>query len=298
MTPYKQPNKTAAYLLFELAISLMVLMVLMQFLLPLLATARQQTSIKINMLDQLELKAAVMDHFQAQLSPIFRKACANGVNINIEIGPAEGVLPERINSKTLLAQSDWLLASQNGLCSTPLVMSSLTPSLALTCDWDAGDEVIFSSCDASAVGVVNEVSSSSTSLRFSGGELIGLSGVLLSQHPYIWYLAKGKSDNAFWRTPALSGNSLELWDGINYMSIYPLLDLDANGTLDNLTKEYGTYPLAQIKGLWFEMIVKQSACEMDISSSPQGVLTQYTNHRGLDWFYQQGCEFPLSFVVN
>ena len=65
MTPYKSPNKTAAYLLFELAISLMVLMVLMQFLLPLLATARQQTSTKINMLDQLELKAAVMDHFQA-----------------------------------------------------------------------------------------------------------------------------------------------------------------------------------------------------------------------------------------
>ncbi|OUR64027.1 hypothetical protein A9Q77_12215 [Marinomonas sp. 42_23_T18] len=294
MRYFSSPKKRSAYLLFELAISLLVLMVLMQFLFPLLANARHQSSDKIRLLDRLELKAAVMDHFQSQLAPLFFKACGNGNSDYIEIGRAIDNLPERISHKALLEGSDWLNASQNAQCNYPLTMTSLTPTLAYSCDWDVGDIVVFSSCNISAKGLITQVKSASTDFSFSNAALLGASGIVLSQQGFIWYLADGKSDDAFWRTPSLSGNSLELWSGITKLSIYPLLDLDDNGALDTLVSEYGVYQVSQLKGLWLELLVKQMPCRHQDTVS----MEEYLNHRGDIWLYNARCEFPVSFVVN
>lgn len=294
MSRFAPSSRCAAYLLFELAISMMVLMILMQLLFPLLSHARNQSLDKIRLLDRLELSSALEDHFQSQLSPLFGKACGNGIGNFIEIGSAEASLPERIGRKTLLAGSDWLLASQNAQCSYPLKMTSLTPVLAYACDWDVGDRVVFSNCHTSANGLITQITSASTGFSFSDAELLGESGILVSQRGFIWYLAKGKNDNAFWRTPSLKGNSLELWSGINKLSIYPLLDLDGSGALDALANEYGLYPLSQLKGLWVELMVRQVPC----SYQKEGQTEEYFNHRGDVWQYNARCEYPLSFVID
>jgi len=294
MKAFTSPKKQSAYLLFELAISMMVLMVLMQFLFPLLANARHQSSDKIRLLDRLELKAAVIDHFQSQFAPLFFKACGNAKGDFLEIGHAADSLPERIDHKTLLEGTDWLNASQNAQCSYPLTIVDLTPKLAYSCDWSVGEAVIFSNCNVSAKGLVTQVKSASTDLSFSSTELLGESGMVLSQQGFIWYLADGKSDDAFWRTPSLSGNSLELWSGVSKLSIYPLLDLDDNGALDTLVSEYGIFQVSQLKGLWLELVVKQMPCR----HQDEVLMEEYLNHRGDIWLYNARCEFPLSFVVN
>lgn len=294
MRCFTPPSKHAAYLLFELAISMMVLMVLMQFLFPLLANARQQSLDKTRLLDRLELSSALVDHFQSQLSPLFWKACGNGVGDHIEIGNADANVPERIEHKALLVGNDWLYANQNAQCSYPLKMTSLTPELPYACDWDAGDSVVFSSCRSSDKGLITQTTTTSTRFSFSNTELLDESGILLSQQGFVWYLAEGKSDDAFWRTPSLSGNSLELWSGINKLSIYPLLDLDANGALDTLDHEYGVFPLSQLKGLWIELMVKQAPCRYQ----DEALTDEYLNHRGDVWQYNSRCEYPLSFVVD
>ena len=294
MRVFHSLHKKQGFLLLELLISLLVLMVLMQLLLPLLINARNQALNKTRLLDQEVLKSALVDHFQSQLSPIFWRGCDNASVFEFEIGPWDAVLPARISHKTLVEKSDWLTASLKAVCSYPIEMTSLTPSVAFSCDWDAGDEVIFSSCEGASVGVINEVSSNATEFSFGDDELLNQSGFVYSVSGFSWYLAPGKSDLAFWRTPSLSGNSLELWDGIQIMSIYPLLDEDLNGTWDALDTRYGRYSTTQLKGLWFELLVSQGDC----NQQAQSIQADYVNQRGVTWSYHPRCEFVISFVVN
>ena len=290
---YYSPTKSlTGYLLFELAVSLVVLMVLMQVLLPMLANVRDQSVQKTRLLARTELKQAVIDHFQSQLAPLFWRACQNANGLNIEIGRSDQVLPERINNKSLLAQSDWLNAPLLGRCSSPFEMTSLQPATSYACDWP--DEVVCSSCETSDLGVVMLANDKGAEFAFNNDEIIGQSGFILSKQRFIWYLAKGKVDNAFWHTPELGGNSLELWSGIHNISIYPLLDLDDNGSFDTLGGDYGSYPISRLKGLWLEMRVRQSGCDVEHFQSN----AEFVNHRGDVWQYQPRCEFILSFVVS
>ncbi|EAQ65415.1 hypothetical protein MED121_22127 [Marinomonas sp. MED121] len=294
MRPFPVLKNYHGYLMFELAISLTVLMVLMQFLLPLVSHVRDQASTKERLLQRVRLTNAVMDHFQSQLAPIFFKGCGKGESLTIEIGSATGTLPDRISSKDLMAQSDWLVASHNGVCSYPMSFNTLSPTLAYVCDWDEGERVTFSSCYGEASGVINEVNTKDTLLHFSDGALLGESGILLSEQGFIWYVAQGMDAAAFWRTPSESGNSLELWSGISKLAVYPLLDTDQSGRLDQLKSDYGLYPLNQIKGVWLELMVIQANCDVNTSNNE----AIYTSHRGEVWRYNPSCEFPLSFIVS
>lgn len=292
MKHYVSPNKSLAYLLFELVVSLAVLMILMQLLVPVLANVRNQSLRKTQLLEQFELKAAVIDHFQSQLAPIFWQACGRGNGFVLEIGSSSIDLPDRINNKALLAQSDWLLASHIGRCNYPIEMLSLAPSIAYACDWS--DDVIFSSCSMSDLGLVKEQDDMRTDFTFNNVALLGKTGFVLSKEPFIWYLAPGKVDNAFWRTPELSGNSLELWSGIKKMSFSPLLDTNNDGAFDTVTSAYGSYQVSQLKGLLLELLVTQDTC-VQYKDEPE---KEFVNQRGDIWRYSARCEFILSFVVS
>ena len=292
MKPQLSASTFAGYLMFELAVSMLVLMVLMQLLLPVLASVRQQANTKGRLLSRIELEAAVMDHFQSQLAPMFWRGCGNASGLTFTIGAAKQTLPERIDNKAVIAQSDWLSAAHLGVCAYPIQVTSLSETIPYTCEWT--DEVIFSNCDISSQGVVEQVGSSRTDLTFYDSEVLGRSGLVLSKQTFIWYLAPGKLEDAFWHTPGESGNSLELWSGIRHMSFYPLLDSDSDGTFDTMTVEYGTYPASQLKGLWVELAVAEKVCSQEEKSIEQ----EFVNYRGEVWHFYPKCEFIIRFVVS
>lgn len=292
MKPQLFVSSLAGYLMFELAVSMLVLMVLMQLLLPILASVRQQADTKGRLLSRVELEVAVMDHFQSQLAPIFWRGCGNAANLTFTVGTASQILPERIDNKAVLAQSDWLRAPHLGACTYPIKITDLSETIPYSCEW--ADEIVFSNCDISSQGAVEEVGSSSMDLVFYDSEILGKSGFVLSKQTFIWYLSPGKLEDAFWHTPEEAGNSLELWSGIRHMSFYPLLDKDSNGTFDTMTIEYGTYPISQLKGLWIELVVKEKAC----SQAEKKVEQEFINYRGESWRFHPKCEFVIRFVVS
>ncbi|KZM41485.1 hypothetical protein OA92_13855 [Marinomonas sp. SBI22] len=292
MKPLISANAFAGYLMFELAVSFAVLLILMQLLLPVLSNVRQQTNTKLRLLSRIELEAAVIDHFQSQLAPMFWRACGNASDLTFTIGAADQTLPERIDNKSVLAQSDWLNATHIGTCAYPVEVSNLSQTINYGCEW--ADEIIFSNCDMSSQGVVERVGDISTDVKFYDSDVIGRSGFVLSKQAFIWYLAPGKLEDAFWHTPEASGNSLELWSGVRYLSFYPLLDIDSDGTFDTMTTNYGTYFVSQLKGLWIELIVKEKTC----TQAEKEIEQEFMNYRGEVWRFFPKCEFIIRFVVS
>jgi len=308
-------SKHNGYLMVELLVSLVIVLVLMQFLLPLLNNSRNQMLSKMRVMDRIELKEAIVDHFQSQLAPILWRACGvastgnaieNSVDNSemkntmlVQIGNSAGVLPERLINKNIAQSTDWLMATQRGICRYSTRLSSLALTLPYSCSWDAGDEIVFEQCGGFSYGIVEKVTTTESHVKFSDESLLkegnesDENGVVVGHNPYIWYLNKKERYTGFWRTPQISGNSLELWSGIEKLAIYPLLDIDLDGAFDTLATEYKMYSLAQLKGFWLELIVNDMRCN---STSVHD--SNYQNHRGVSWSYNTDCAFPLQFMVS
>lgn len=300
---HKDKVNPKGFLMIELLVSLAVLMLLMSLLLPMVKSNRDQLDSKTEVIERIALKEAVVDHFQAQLSSILWRACANPTDKDIdelvqqgagwiEIGTNTSELPERLTTKDLPNSTDWLQAYQRGICRYSIRIDALSEELPYTCSWDEGDEVLFEYCDDMALGMVENVSSTKTDVTFYDDAIVGEMGTILSHDPYIWYLNDRSTYTAFWRTPQVTGNSLELWAGVEKLAIYPLLDTNSDGRMDTLSADYGAYALWQVKGFWLEVVVTDNSCDDEQTDS------SYNTHRGETWSYASDCSFPLQLVVN
>lgn len=279
----------------SLIIELLVVCSLVALLLPFLVVAllrMQERHLLIKTYqDQQVIKAAIDAHFQAQWSRLRPASCLidESLFLIIESGMSP---PLRLATRTIDKESDWLRAVDYGLCRGTVRVNGNPLDTSLSCHWKAGDSVRFSSCESYFPGQILSVSAQHSRIELIGGELvedaIGQSGIIESQDEFYWYISEGKGgQNAFWRTPRESGNSLELWSGIERLSVFPLLDDNLDGRVDALDTGYGQFSLAKVRGLWVEYQYRLHDCKSERDTQ---LAQDYRSMRGETWRYFSPCQ--------
>ncbi|KZN14724.1 hypothetical protein [Marinomonas sp. TW1] len=274
-------------ILFELLIACAVLGLCLPFMMNALRD-RQAEQWKHQAYQQGQtLQSAIDAHFRSQWQRLLPAQCHQHSAMSLTIESAANS-PARLSARSLVSGSDWLLARDHGLCRGAIEVTENPLTVALDCHWKVGDQARFSSCDGSVLGHVVGISSQGAQVAFSTDDVLGLSGVIASEDGFYWYLAEGKTgQGALWRSPEVSGNALELWDGIERLSIFPLLDQDQNGFVDTLDTRYGHYDLQHVRALWVEYQYRLGDCHPDLA---EAVPQAYLSMRGEEWQYHRPCQ--------
>lgn len=277
----------------SILVEVLVVCVLIAIFLPLLVVVLSRLQDRHLLIqtyqDQFELKAAIEAHFQAQWARLVPANCSPDDQVFLTI--ESGMLPPiRLASRKVSPSSDWVKGTDYGLCRRSLSVQNNPQEVLLACHWREGDQVGFSSCDGQFVGQVSYVNSRGTKskIAFDDESVIGQSGVIESKDAFFWYLSPGKDgSDAFWRTPAESGNSLELFNGIERFAVYPLLDKSSNGLMDALDTRYGHFTLKEIRGIWVEYQYRLSDCR---AREVAPLMQIYVSMRGENWSYFPPCQ--------
>ena len=294
-------GQQGGWVMAELMLAIAIVMLLSASLLPILLQTQQSQQQQMTYLQSQTWVASFKDHLTAQWQRLVWQGCSLASNQMLSFGNMQRIKPTRITSKKVVAASDWLQATDLGYCRTSQTLSP-TISFNSRCQWREGQAVRFSQCQNQYMGTV--ISSNKdqqtielalpSSLTFPLADTAEKTGILLSEEPYIWYLATGKSGQAaFWRTPMLSGNSLELWNGVQQIALYPLLDTDQDGKLDQLSTQYGDYSIAAVKAIWVEVMVSLDGCQSPTDVEPY----EYLTFRGDVWPYFPPCHYISDFLV-
>lgn len=286
--------KIQGSLLLELLVACALISLFLPFLVSAIARLQERHLLAQTYQDQHEIKAAIDAHFQSQWSRLVPANCRLNDTLFLTIQSGESP-PVRLASRTVSEASDWIQGTDYGLCRSAMTVSSNPFETNLSCHWKAGDRATFSSCALSNIGQVLSVSSHSSKIALTDDLAIGQSGILESQDGFYWYVSPGKKgSNAFWRTPEESGNSLELLNGIERLSVFPLLDDDDNGLVDSIDTRYGQYSLKKLRALWVEYQYHLTDCKLD---RPNGFAQEYHSMRGGDWHYLAPCQGIGNHIV-
>jgi len=275
----------------SLLIELLVVIVLVSLFLPFLVTAlsrlQERHLLAQTYQDQHKLKAAIDAHFKAQWARLVPANCNDDADLSLTIQPGSSK-PDRLSSRTVMEGSDWLRGVDYGSCRTSITVLENPFETPLNCHWKAGDSMTFSNCSVNYSGQVLSVTSNKSTMQLDDDFILGQSGIIESQDGFYWYLSPGKDGwTAFWRTPEESGNSLELWNGVERFAVFPLLDEDGNGLVETLDARYGDYVLKSVRGLWVEYQYRLSNCK---SSSGVRLNQDYVSMRGDTWHYVAPCQ--------
>jgi len=274
-------------LLIEMLVVCTLISLFLPFLINALARLQERHLLAQTYQDQHQIKAAINAHFQAQWARLVPANCALDDALFVTIQSGE-LPPLRLASRTVSSGADWLKGTDYGLCRSAVTVSSNPFETTLSCHWKAGDKATFSSCDTYFSGQVVSVSSRKSTIKLTDDLAIGQSGVIESQDGFYWYVSPGKDGgDAFWRTPEESGNSLELLNGIERLSVFPLLDENGNGLVDSLDTRYGQFALKKLRGLWVEYQYRLSDCK---SNRQKAFLQDYHSMREGIWHYSSPCQ--------
>lgn len=293
----------------SLMLEVMVACALMAIILPLIGPAvwrlQERHRLAVTYLSQQTFHSALKSQFVAHWSRLRPAGCSVNDDVYLTIGRGTQE-PSRLVRRDVEERSDWLEATDYGACrlSVGPLTNPLNISNAPACDLSIGDLLTVSTCLGHADAQVIRTSRDQTRLQlssfvFSNKErqtdgskkalsLLGQSGILESQEPFYWYVGQGKNGQpSFWRTPGMSGNSLELWSGLKRMAIFPLLDEDQDGVADTIDKHYGDYALSHTLGLWVEYLYQLPDCDLSERLQIEKV---YHSMRGNVWHYQSPCQ--------
>ncbi len=281
-------------LLIELLLVVLLLSLFFPFLVSALSSLQERHLLAQTYQEQQVFKAAIDAHFQSQWARLLPANCAEDSTLSLTIESGANK-PDRLSSRTVLTESDWLQGKDYGSCRIGVTVTENPFVTELDCHWKSGDSASFSSCQAYVSAQVIGLSGSKSTIQLDDDSALGVSGMLESQDGFFWYLSPGKDgDSAFWRTPEESGNSLELFNGIERLAVFPLLDQDNNGTLDAISTAYGDYALRDIRGLWVEYQYRLSNCKAQSSQMDQA----YVSMRGDTWHYATPCQSIGNSIIR
>jgi len=292
---YGSRSRAQGSLLMELLVVCLLISLFLPFLVRTISRLQDRHLLAQTYQDQRTFKAAIDAHFQSQWARLIPASCTDDASLSLTIQSGASV-PNRLSSRIVSVDSDWLKGVDYGSCRIGMTVASNPFDVTLDCHWKNGDRAVFSSCDAYSMGQVTALSGNKRTIQLDNANVIGLSGMLESEDGFYWYLSPGKNGGtAFWRTPEESGNSLELLNGIERLSIFPLLDSDDNGSVDTLETSYGDFSLKQIRGLWIEYQYRLDDCK-----SERGIeLDQsYESMRGDTWHYSTPCQSVGNQIIS
>lgn len=282
-----QRHSIKGSLLIELLVVCGLIALFLPFLVMAMARMQERHLLAHTYQDQHTIKAAIDAHIKAQWERLLPVGCVidESLFLTIESGVSP---PIRLATRHIHKDSDWVKGVDYGLCRSSVTVRTNPLETAMTCHWKAGDSAIFSSCESHYKGHIFSESRSKSLIQLDSDLAIGQSGIIQSEEGFYWYLSEGKDGwNALWRTPEGSGNSLELWNGIERLAIFPMLDNNQDGFVDTLDTQYGRFPLAKLRGLWVEYQYRLSHCKID---RDVGFQTEYHSMRGETWHYDSPCQ--------
>lgn len=274
-------------LLIELLVVCGLIALFLPFLVMAIARMQERHLLAQTYQDQHTIKAAIDAHLKAQWARLLPASCIidESLYLTIESGMSP---PVRLAARPVDKDSDWLKGVDYGLCRSSVIVNNNPMKTTMACHWKAGDRTTFSSCEANYKGQVLSESASKSLIKLEDDLAIGQSGIIESEDGFYWYLSEGKDGwNALWRTPQESGNSLELWNGIERFAVLPLLDDSQDGLVDTLDTRYGRFPLKSLRGLWVEYQYRLSDCKADRDADFQ---QEYRSMRGETWHYFSPCQ--------
>ncbi|PYF83117.1 hypothetical protein DFP75_102207 [Marinomonas alcarazii] len=279
------------YLKGSLFVELLVVCALIALFLPFLVTAlarmQERQLLAQTYQDQHIIKNAIRSHIKAQWARLLPASCRIDERLFLTIESGD-VPPARLAAREVSKGSDWLKGVDYGLCRRSIMLDDNPIETTMDCHWKAGDKASFSSCESYYDGQVLNVTTRKSVIDFGVDVALGQSGIIESQDAFYWYVSTGKEGvNALWRTPEESGNSLELWNGIERIAVYPLLDSSGNGLVDTLETRHGEFSLTSIKGLWVEYQYQLSDCKMSGKTAFQ---QEYHSMRDEVWRYLSPCQ--------
>jgi hypothetical protein len=296
----KMKSQQQGWMLFEVMVATIIMMLLLSLIVPILSQAKQHHSIVQQRFQAQAWIEGFKDNLVAQWGKMFWKGCGNWPGHTITISPYDSVnLPQRIKNKSLQAHSDWIQGRLLGECLSLHTLNELEFEFSSECNWKVNQKIAFSHCHVPHYGWVESIKGKKVGVHLNSPSNAldieyPLSGMILSNKPFVWYLAKGKSSQtSLWRTPLDSGNSLELWSGIKYLAVYPMLDTNMDGILDELSTEYGSFSVDSIRAFWVESLVTYENCKPDKNNPVQ----TYKTFRGDTWVYDSRCTFLTDFIV-
>lgn len=287
-------------LLLEVMVACLLISIILPILVMALSSFQQRQVLAQRYQDHQNRRAAINAHFRAQWSRLIPAHCFEDSILTLTIQPGHN-LPSRLSNRSVENHSDWLLGVDYGACRTSLAVSSNPFTTSIDCHWKAGNEVTFSSCGVSVKGQLLSVYNSGSSIQLENDTALGHSGIVESEDAFYWYLREGKDGStAFWRTPVLSGNSLELMNGIERLALFPLLDTSNDGFVDSLATNYGDFSLQQVRGIWVEYMYRLTDCqeEQGVFSRQENIIQEYTSMRGEAWLYQSQCQAVANQIIK
>ena len=270
-------------ILMELLVACFVVSLVMPFLISAVSRLNEQQLRTSQYLLAQEVENALIDHLKAQWSRLLPAGCL--LPSHTLIIQSSEVIPLKLKRRALDKASDWLGGIDYGLCRFTMTARGQQTHLVDACDWKLGDPVTFTSCVGRYSASITSVNSQGMVVSLASQDGIGQSGILESEQAFYWYLADGKNGTlALWRTPSISGRSLELWAGLERMALYPLLDTGQDGLVDSIDTRHGEYALNQVRAIWVEFIYRLPNC---VNHFPLDA--SYQTMRGEVWSYQPPC---------
>ncbi|MCV2403275.1 type II secretion system GspH family protein [Marinomonas sp. C2222] len=296
----RQRGNQRGSLLLEMMVACLLISIILPTLVVALSSFQERQALAQRYQDHQNRRAAINAHFHAQWSRLIPAHCFEDSSLTLTIQSGHN-LPSRLSNRSVKSHSDWLLGSDYGACRTSLTVNSNPFTTSMDCYWKAGDEVTFSSCGVSVKGQLLSVSSSGTSIELENDTALGHSGIVESEDAFYWYLREGKDGStAFWRTPAFSGNSLELMNGIERLALFPLLDTSNDGFVDSLSTHYRDFALQQVRGIWVEYLYRLTDCQegQGAFSRQESITQEYTSMRGEVWLYKSQCQAVANQIIK
>jgi hypothetical protein len=274
-------------LLIELLVACGLIALFLPFLVIAIARMQERHLLAQTYQDQQTIKAAIDQHLKAQWARLLPASCAidESLFLIIESGMSP---PIRLATRRIDKDSDWVKGVDYGLCRSSVTVRKNPMETTMSCHWKVGERATFSSCESHYNGHIFSESSSKSLIQLDDNSAIGQSGIIQSEDGFYWYVSEGKDGwNALWRTPEESGNSLELWNGLERFAVFPLLDDSQDGLVDTLDTQYGRFPLKNLRGLWVEYQYRLSDCKADRDAE---FLQEYASMRGEKWHYYSPCQ--------
>lgn len=282
--------KVKGYVLIEILIAMVILVALAGLLVPTLQAVQTNTLERQLVLQRIALEQAITEHLQAQLMRTGSFGCS-ALPHTLEIGDAQQP-PNALRTQTLALESDWILATDTGLCSTYGMKSADSIEAQLSCDGlSTGDPLLVSRCDGAFITPVLSLSGDRL-LAAAPASLADGAVLLATQSTFYWYLAPGKNtETALWRKPLVSGRKLELQPGIRNIRFYPILDRNQDGKADAVLTQPSQVSLQELSGLLIEYRYHLSNCDAGAQTR------SYRTLRGDRWVYDGICSAVAKQLV-
>jgi hypothetical protein len=282
----------------SILLELMLVCALLAILLPLLVSPfwqlQKRHSLILTYLDQAKYQTALGAQFTAHWARLLPAGCYLDSTLSLTIGSAQNV-PVRLSQRSMSSQSDWLEGMDYGACRVSLDSIQAPLITSNDCDLNVGELVRVASCEASVQAQVTQATDLAVRFDLLGNSVLEQTGILETRMPFYWYVGEGKNgQQALWRTPTVSGNSLELWSGVMALSVSPLLDEDQDGLVDTIDSRYGSYSLSKVRALWVEYLYELEPCQ---AATQIPLAQQYQTLRGERWEYLAPCQGVANQII-